>query len=191
MPSNVIDAGEFLIEVFFSLYILTFMLRFLFQWARVDFYNPISQFLVKVTNPLLAPMRRIIPGFFGLDFAAIIIMLVLQMAEIYLLGFINGVTAPLMYALVIAIAKLLALTINVFFFSLIIQAIISWVNPGSYNPVSGLLYALNEPLLRPARRILPTMSGIDLSPMLVLVLLQVVKILTIPTLLQLADHLAR
>lgn len=201
MPSTLQVAAEFLLQSLFGLYILTFMLRFLFQCARVDFYNPLAQFLVKVTNPLLAPMRRVIPGLFGLDMAAIVVMLILQMAEIYIVGsrtihfhiegLLYGQFPPFLTALILAISSLFTIAIYVYMIALIIQAVISWVNPGSYNPISSLLYGLNEPLLRPVRRILPPIGGLDLSPLVIILLLNVLQIIITPNLHVLAYQFYR
>ena len=184
------NAGQFLIETLFGLYILSFMLRFLFQWARADFYNPVSQFLVKVTNPLLVPVRRIIPGLLGLDMAAILVMFLLGFLKLSLIMLIKGgAILPATFA-VYTIAELLQLAIYIFIFTLIVQAIMSWINPHSYNPVTALLYSLNAPLLRPARRILPDLGGLDLSPLLVLIILQLLLMLLVAPLKDIALRLS-
>lgn len=177
---------EFIITTLFQLYITVVMLRFLLQWVRADFYNPVSQFLVKVTNPALKPLRRLIPGWGGLDIAAVILMIALQVVSLLLVLLLRGQGVPVGTLVLWSIAELVSLAFNVFIFAIIIQVILSWVNPGHYNPVSSLLYSLTEPLLRPARRMLPPISGIDLSPLLVLLALQVLKMLIIPPLMQLA-----
>ncbi len=166
------NAAVFLIQTAFGLYIMAVMLRFLLQWVRADFYNPVSQFLVKLTMPLLRPLRRAIPGFGGIDFASLVLMLGLQLIELVLVIKLLGQPLSVSGLLVLALAELLSLLIKVFLFSILIQVILSWVRPGDYSPVSMLLHQLNEPLLAPARRIIPAISGLDLSPVLVLVLLQ-------------------
>lgn len=166
------NAAVFLIQTVFGLYILAVLLRFLLQWVHADFYNPVSQFLVKMTTPLLRPLRRVIPGFGGIDVASVVLMLVLQIIELALIALLLNQPISVSGLLVLAVAALLALLIKVFLFSILIQVILSWVRPGDHSPVSLLLYQLNEPLLAPARRIIPAFSGLDLSPILVLVLLQ-------------------
>jgi len=173
------NAIIFLIETIFGLYLLAVMLRMLLQVVRADFYNPVSQFLVKVTNPPLIPLRRMIPGFGGIDFPAIVLMLAIQLVEVLLIVLVQGISPVFLGLVVLAIAKLLFLLVNVFLFSILIQVVISWVNPGAYNPVVSLLYSLNEPMLSRARRILPPISGFDLSPILVMILFQLVKMLLI------------
>lgn len=177
----------FLIDTLFSLYIAAFMLRFLLQWVRADFYNPLSQFLVKITNPLLRPLRRIIPGWGGLDFAAIVIMIALTCSKILALYALKGFySLPFTAVLVLAVADLLSLLINVFLFSIFIQIILSWVAPYQHNPASALIHQLNEPLLRPARRLLPPVSGFDFSPMAVILMLYTTRMLLLPLILKLA-----
>ena len=177
--SYVGNAATFLIETLFGLYILIVMLRFLLQWARADFYNPVSQFILKATQPPLAPLRRLIPGFAGLDLAAVVFMLVLQFVEQWLVAGLQGYPPQVGALAMLSIAELLDLAIYVFFFSILAQVIISWVNPGMHNPVMGLLHSLNEPLLAPARRVIPPISGLDLSPIGVIIFLQLVSMLAV------------
>jgi YggT family protein len=177
--SYVGNAATFLIETLVGLYILIVMLRFLLQLARADFYNPVSQFIVKATQPPLAPLRRLIPGIAGLDLAAVVFMFVLKFAELWLITGLLGMTPQTGGLAILSVAELLGLAINVYLFSILIQVIISWVNPGMYNPVMGLLHSLNEPLLAPARRLIPPISGLDLSPIAVIIVLQLASMLAV------------
>ena len=172
----------FLIQLLFGLYILVVMLRFLLQLTRADFYNPISQFIVKATSPLLNPLRRVIPGMAGIDLAAVVLMWLLQTIELALIVMISGMGGGLLSAMAWALPELVNLVINVFLFAILIQVILSWVNPGAYNPALGLIHSLTEPVLRPARRMIPPISGLDLSPMLVMVGLTLLKMLLLPPL---------
>ncbi len=173
------DAGTFLIHTIFGLYVLAVMLRVLLQWVRADFYNPVSQFVVKVTAPALRPLRRVIPGFAGIDLAAIVLMVALKLVEWWVVLSLGGVTPAFGGVLFLAIADLVGLLLNVFLVAILIQVVLSWVSPGTYNTVTSLLYKLTEPLLAPARRLLPPISGLDLSPLLVLIALQLVKLLLV------------
>jgi len=175
----------FLIQTLFGLYILVVMLRFLLQWARADFYNPLSQFIVKVTTPALRPLRRVIPGLGGLDFSAVVLMWLLKTLELMLVILItSGIFNPIS-PMLWAIPQLVDLAINVFLFAILIQVIISWINPGTYNPIIGVINSLTDPIMRPARRIIPPISGLDLSPMLVILGLYLLKMLLLPPLLML------
>ena len=140
------NAGTFLIHTIFGLFILVFMLRLLMQLVRADFHNPVSQFIVKVTNPVLRPFRRFIPGVFGIDMASVFILLVLQGLELFLTGLVLGISLSPVSLAALSVAELLDLTLKVFLFSLLIQVVLSWVNPHGHNPVLGVLHALNEPL---------------------------------------------
>ena len=183
------NATTFLVETLFGIYILIVMLRLLLQWARADFYNPLSQFIVRATQPVLAPLRGTLPSVAGVDLACVLLLVVLQCAEQWMLAGILGHRAPAAALLVFSLAELLQLAIHVFLFSILIQVVMSWINPGSYNPLLGVLHSLNEPLLAPARRIVPPIGGLDLSPIAVMVALQLVAILLVGPLRQLAGTL--
>ncbi|MGD8569859.1 MAG: YggT family protein [Gammaproteobacteria bacterium] len=184
------NAIQFLIHTLFSLYLVAIMLRVLLQVTRADFYNPVSQFLVKVTNPPLIPLRRLIPGFMGIDLAAIVLMLLIKIVEIFLIVLILGASIGIVGIIVLSIAELLRLLINIYFFTILIQVVVSWINPGAYNPALSLLYSINEPLLRRARRLIPPISGFDLSPIVVVILLQLVSMLIIQPIADLGGGLA-
>lgn len=171
------NAAIFLVQTIFFLYILAVLLRFLLQLVRADFYNPLVQALVKITNPPLIPLRRVIPGFGGLDVAGIVLLLGLQILELVLVGLIRDASFSLPGLLIMSIAELLVLVLNVYLVAIIIQAVLSWVNPGTYSPFTALLDRLTEPVLEPARRLLPPIGGLDLSPILVLIGIQLLKIL--------------
>ncbi|MGD8911992.1 MAG: YggT family protein [Candidatus Thiodiazotropha sp.] len=177
----------FLVQTLFGLYILAVMLRFLLQLVRADFYNPISQFLVKATNPPLKPLRRIIPGIGGIDLSSLMLAWLLKAIELFLVLSITGNSINLIAPFIWAIPELVELLINIYLFGILIQVILSWVNPGSYNPATALLYSLTGPLMRPAQKILPPMGGIDLSPMLVMIGLILLKMLLLPPLLHLTS----
>ncbi len=173
-------ASIFLVRTLFGLYIMAVLLRFLLQMVRADFYNPVCQILVKVTDPVLRPLRRVIPGLLGVDMAAVVLLLLLKTAELFIIQQLAGVGGSVMGLFVLGIAQMVELTLNIFFFSILAQVILSWVNPtANYNPVVALLHALNEPLIRPARRLLPAMSGLDLSPLLVIIVIQLMTMLLV------------
>jgi YggT family protein len=168
------DAASLIVQVVFGLYILAVLLRFVMQLTRADFYNPIAQFVVTLTNPPLKPLRRLIPGLFGIDVASLLLLFALQYLEIATLLWIRGVAADPLALLLPTVIELVRLTIYVFLFAILIRVVLSWVSPYGLhqNPAGSLLISLSEPLLRPARRWIPAMGGLDLSPIAVLVLLQ-------------------
>ena len=173
---------EFLISTLFSLYIVAVMLRFLLGLVRADFYNPVSQFLVRITNPLLIPLRKVVPSIGKFDSAAMLLVIVLQLAAITLILLLRGEGISSATLVIITLATLISLLINVYMFAIIVEVIISWMNPGSYNPVSSLLHSLTSPLLRPIRHLIPPISGIDLSPLFAILGLQVLRMLILPLL---------
>ena len=187
------------INTLFDLYILLVLLRFLLQMLRADFYNPVSQFIVKLTTYPLKIMRRVIPSIGGQDTAAIVLCLVLIYGKFVLLRLlsipavqIGGVMAPLTgvsYAglLVFCIADLIALILTVFLVAVIIRVILSWINPGQYNPVIGLVHKLSDPVLKPIRRLIPSLGGLDLSPLFATLLLLVAKMLIVPPIVYLGN----
>lgn len=178
------EALVYLISTVFGLYLLAVLLRFLLQWARADFNNPVSQLVVTVTNPLLRPLRRWVPGYRGVDIASLVLLLALKMLELFLVALVSAGRVPAPAGLlVLSFAGLLQFTLYVFLFAVLIQVVLSWVAPGAYNPATVILYRLTEPLLGRARRLLPPVGGIDFSPIVVLVGLQLCQILVIKPLL--------
>lgn len=175
------QAGVFLVEVAFGMYLLAVLLRLLMQLARADFYNPVAQFLVLVTNPPLLPLRRVIPGFLGIDWASVTLLAALKLGEIYLTAWMRDFTPALSGALLVGLAQLLRLAVYVYIVAILARAVLSWINPygARGNPALELLWSLTEPVLRPARRLIPTLGGLDLSPIAVFVLLELTLILAV------------
>ncbi|MCC7413447.1 MAG: YggT family protein [Gammaproteobacteria bacterium] len=173
------DAGTYLVSVVFGLYTLAVMLRLLFQIVRADFYNPLSQAIVALTNPPLRQLRRFIPGLKGIDLPSVVLLLALKMTELWLTLFIRGAAPALPGLFVVAVAMLLKLAVYIVMFAIILEVVLSWISPGTYNPATQLLYSLTRPVLRPARRLIPTLGGLDLSPMVAIVFLQIVIMLAL------------
>ncbi len=173
------NVAIFLIHTLFTLYIAALMLRVLLATVRADFYNPLSQFLLTITNPIVLPLRRIIPSIGGIDSASISLMLALKILELWLLALIAGATLALATLIVIALLQLAELLIYIFVFALIVQAVISWVAPTQAyeNPAVSILHDLTEPLLQPVRRVLPPVGMMDLSPLVVIIGLYVLLII--------------
>jgi len=165
------NAVNFLIDTLFDLYIMVVLLRVWLQLARADFYNPFSQFIVKATQPVIAPLRRFIPGFGGLDVATIIFACVVAIAKIFVLSLVLNFNISIAAMLISALAIVITTTFNLLFWILVIRAILSWVSKGQ-NPIEAVMIQLTEPLLSPVRRIIPAMGGLDLSMLVVLLGLQ-------------------
>lgn len=166
-----------------SLFLIIVVLRFLLQLVRADFYNPVSQAIVKITMPFLKPLRKIIPGFLGIDMASVVLILLVQLAASLVLCFILGrldlIANPL---LLVAWGLAGALTIisSIFFWCLIISIIGSFIAPMSHHPLLVLANQIVYPLTAPVRKVLPPLGGVlDLSPIIVFLVLQVVDLLII------------
>lgn len=167
----------YLLQTFLSLYLVAMLLRFLLQLVRADFYNPISQFLVKITNPLVIPLRKVVPGFGGLDVASLLLALLLQLAGIVALLLVNGLELPNIGLLLVwSVLGVIGLLVNMYFFALLAMIILSWVAAGSRHPAIFLLYQLTEPVMAPVRKMLPAMGGMDFSPILVFILINIIQI---------------
>lgn len=173
------QVGMLLVNTIGSMVLLIVMLRFLLQLVRADFYNPISQFIVKVTNPLLIPLRRVIPGLGGLDVASLVLAYAVQVVVMAITLLVAGYGLPWANILIWALIGLPALILNVYFWGLIITVIASWIAPNSYNPALILINQILEPVVRPIRAKMPDMGGLDLSPIVVFLLIQVIEIMVI------------
>ena len=165
----------FLIETLLDLYIIVLMLRFILQQVRADFYNPISQFIVKATSPVLNPARKIIPGFGGIDVATIVVVVVFIVMKIFIVSLLSGYTPTVLALLLTGVRDFITLAMNIFIFAIIIQAILSWINPDPYNPVSGVLFSITRPVLEPVRRLIKPIGGLDLSPLFALIALMFIE----------------
>jgi len=185
--SYMTDPIIFLIDTLFSLYILAVLLRFLLQWCGGDFYNPISQFLVKITHPPLKILRRFVPSIGKIDTSSLVLMLTLQMlADASILLLLNGSMINVGALAITSITQLISLLINVLVFAVFARALLSWMNPGTFNAAGSILATLTEPLLDVCRKIIPGLGGIDLSPLEALLLLQLAKMVVLPPLHELA-----
>ncbi len=169
----------FLIRTLIDIYVSILMLRFLLQQVRADFYNPISQFIVKLTNPVVMPARKFIPSFRGYDVATLVLVISFIIIKIVLLASINGITPGAIGVILVALQELLLLLINVFMFAIFVQAILSWVNPDPHHPVAALLRSITAPVLRPFQQLIKPISGIDLSPLVALIALMFAKSIVI------------
>jgi YggT family protein len=177
-------AAVYILQTLGSMYLLIVLMRFILQLVRANFYNPLCQFIVRATQPLLKPLRKIIPGFGGLDIASLVLAIVLQFILIALTILLTyGVFANPVQMLIWSMIGITALFLKVFFFALIISVILSWVAQGSHNPGVELVNQICEPVLAPIRRILPSMGGLDLSPIFAFLALKLLDMLVIQNLM--------
>jgi YggT family protein len=162
-----------------SFYLTIVLLRFLLQLAQADFHNPITQFAVKVTNPLLRPLRRFIPGWGGLDGASLVLAVIIQAVTFYLILIAMNGSVPSFNPLTLltwSVLNVLDLIVTIYFWSVIATVVVSWIAPGSNHPAIQLIAQITEPVMRPVRNIVPSMGGLDLSPIIVFLILNVVQV---------------
>jgi YggT family protein len=175
-----IDAAQFLLRTLLDLAACAFFLRFWMQWARVPFHNPFAQFVVKVTDFAVKPLRRVLPGLFGLDWASLLPFFVSELLMVLGIHWIMGYPFAVAGAAVIpgflllALAAALKLVLYVLIGFVVLQAILSWVNP--FSPLAPVFYALARPVVGPFQKIIPPIGGIDLSPMVALIVVQLLLI---------------
>ena len=176
------DAAIFIIQTLGSLYLLIVLMRFILQLVRANFYNPLCQFVVKATQPLLKPLRRVIPSLFGLDMSSLVLALLLQILLFVVILMLNGYQAFTVLLLPWGLIGIFSLFLKIIFWSMIISVILSWVAPGSRSPGAELVYQITEPVLAPFRRLIPNLGGLDISPILAFMVIQLIQSYVIPPL---------
>ena len=182
--SYVINALLTIIDFVIGAYLLVVMLRFILQMVRADIGNPISQTVLKLTQPPLKFLRRFIPGYGGIDWPSIVLLFSIQALEITVITvLVTGTFPNILGLLVLCLAKLLKLLIYVYLFMIFITVIISWINPGAYNPMTALIHQVITPLMRPIRDKIPPSAGIDFSPMVAMLLLYLALMLIVAPLM--------
>lgn len=174
------NIGSLLVSTLGTLYMLAILLRFLLQLSRADFYNPITQMIVRATDPGVQLFRRFIPGFKGVDFGTLVFALLVESVLICALIFMAGFDLPgVGLILTWAVAGILNFILDIYFWSLLVSIVSSFIAPFSEHPALVLVRQLTEPVMAPFRRLLPSMGGLDLSPIFVFLSIQILKILLI------------
>jgi YggT family protein len=178
----VTNAVQFVLDAIFSLFILAALVRFWMQAFRAPSRNPIAYFTMALTDWAVKPLRRVIPGLMNLDWSSLIVAGLLEFVLQVLIAVVGGISpienpAVLSVLLFLAFVKLVRLSIYVFMGALIIQVVLSWVNP--YHPVAPFFNALTNPFLRPVKRVIPPIGGVDISPVFVLIFFQLLLMLPV------------
>ena len=174
---NPSGALVYLIGTITDLYVTAILLRLLLQWVGADFYNPLSQFLIKITNPVLIPARRVIPSIGRLDTASVVVMLLLELAQLAIISQLTQAGFTIQFLLFFALKKLLIALLMTYFVLIIARVIISWFANQSRHPLIPLVYQLTEPVLRPFGKLVPPIGGVDLSPLFALIALRFLLLL--------------
>ena len=169
------EAIIYLLRFAFDALLMILIMRIWLQWVKADFYSPLSQFIVKASNPLVVPLRRVIPGFGGMDIATIVVAYIVATLKFFTLAALAGETLGLL-AFYIGLLVLLKQAGFLLFVIMIIMAVMSWVVQG-YNPTLAIFHQLTEPFLNPIRRILPNLGGLDLSMIVAFLAMNVINIL--------------
>lgn len=177
MPANVTSAVVFIINAFASLYLLVLLLRFWLPLLHADFRNPLAQGILKLTSPLVVPLRRIVPAVGRVDTATVLVAFILQYLVILLLLLILGASAGFAAIALTALLKLVVLSINLFVYAIFIRIILSWIAPGQINPATAIITTLTEPVMQPFRRVIPPLGGFDISPIFAIILLSALTII--------------
>lgn len=185
-----VDAIQFLLRTAFDLIACALFLRFWMQWVRVPFHNPFAQFVLRVTDFAVRPLRRVIPGFFGLDWASLIPFYLAELLSVlgsqwlqgYPFAVAGAAVLPAFLLLALAVALRLALYLLIGF--VLLQAVLSWVNP--FSPHAPLVYALARPVLKPFQKLVPPIGGVDLTPMVALIVVQLLLIAPVSALERMA-----
>ncbi|WP_455923879.1 YggT family protein [Pseudomonas putida] len=185
--NTVSDATIFVVQTLVSFYLAIVLLRFVLQLVRADFYNPLSQFAVRATQPLLKPIRKIVPSIAGLDTSSLLLAIVIQtllMAVVMQINF--GTILDLPHLLIWALIGVFSLFLKIFWLAMIVMVIVSWVAPGTHNPAAELAIQISEPFLAPFRKVVPNLGGMDISPIFAFLAIQVVQSFFMPRLAILA-----
>jgi len=177
MSASGSNALSFLAGTLIDLYITAVLLRLLLQWVRADFYNPVCQFLVKVTNPVIVPMRRVIPSIGRLDTASVVLMVILEFCSVWIASRLSSSPLTVDQVFLFSLVKLLAALLMTYFFLIIASVILSWLGSQMRHPIIPLVYQLTEPALRPFRKIIPPIAGLDLSPLFALIAIRFLLLL--------------
>ncbi|WP_040939878.1 YggT family protein [Coxiella burnetii] len=185
------NPGIFLVGLIFDLYIIILMLRLLIQKLGASYYNPISQVVIRLTNIFVSPLQRIIPGFKGFDLAIVLLLVLLEFIQVLLLLWLRAGWLPKFSGLVIiVIATLGNKFLNLYFYAIILRVVMSWIASLQHNPIAEIIFLITEPLMRPIRRLIPSIAGFDFSPIVLLILLQLISILVFRPLIEFGTQLA-
>lgn len=182
MPNPIHNATIFLITTLFDLYLFVLMVRVILVHARADYFNPLSQFVVKLTQPIINPLRRILPNVAHFELASIFLILALEVLKFFLISIMVTGVPHITGLLILAIGDAAKILLNTFFYAILFQVLLSWIQPG-YSPVGRVLSLITSPIMKPIQRIVPPIGGMDISPIPALIILQLLMILVITPLL--------
>lgn len=175
--SGMQDGLIFLMTTVFDLYLFLLVARVLLAFAGASYYDPITQFVVRCTDFIVKPLRRVIPNIYGIELSTVVLIFALELVKYVIIASISFDSMSITGLSIIALAETLKMFVQTYFYAIILQAILSWVQPGS--PVISTLYRVTAPIMRPIQRIVPNVGGIDISPIPAMILLQLTIIMII------------
>jgi YggT family protein len=162
----------FIISTVAQLFLFVMLLRFWLPWLRADFRNPIAQGILRLTSPLVIPVRRLIPPIGRLDTATVVVAFAIQYLTVLIILTLSAVTPSIAPIALTSLIDLVLLSMRLFTFAIFIHIILSWIAPGTYNPATAFISMLVEPVMRPFRSIIPPIGGLDISPIFAIIALQ-------------------
>ncbi|NER61580.1 YggT family protein [Pseudomonas sp. MAFF212428] len=179
--NSLAGAAIFVVQTLVGLYLGIVLVRFILQLVKANFYNPLSQFAVRATQPLLKPIRRVVPSIAGLDTSSLLLAIVLQALLIAFVMTLNGLAVDnLLGLLAWSVIGITSLFLKIFWLAMIIMVIVSWIAPGSHNPAAELAYQISEPVLAPFRKLVPNLGGMDISPIFAFIAIQLIQSFVVP-----------
>lgn len=188
MPGTLQSALLFLVQTLFDIYLIVLFTRVILVYVRANYFNPLTQFIVKCTDFIVKPLKRIVPNYNNIEFASILLFILLEMIKILLLNFLEIGAANLLGLFVLAMGDGIKLIIQFFTYAIIIQALISWFpNP---SPLNHILYQITSPVMRPIQKMVPPIGGFDISPIPALILLQLLIIVLVNPIMSAGLNLA-
>lgn len=168
----------FIVDTLLSLVLFVVLARLLLQWARADFRNPIAQAVVRLTNPVILPLRRVLPPIRKIDTASVVAVVLVAIIKVAIIFALTGFGTPPIELWVRAVAVELAQALlRTYFYAILLYALLSLIAPGGYSPLQSVLASICEPVLRPFRRLIPPIAGIDLSPLWAVIAIQAILLL--------------
>jgi len=176
MSESFTNAGLFLVNTLFDLYLFILCIRLLLAWVRADYFNPLTHFIIKLTDPVIIPLRRIVANRGNLEISTLFLILLLEIIKFLLVSLLFERMPDLTTLLLLAITGILKLILSTFFYAILFQAILSWIQPG-YSPIKQILAQLSSPILRPLQRLIPPVAGFDITAIPALIILQLLMLL--------------
>lgn len=176
MSGSLTNAGLFLVNTLFDLYLFILCIRLLLAWVRADYFNPMTHFVIKLTEPVITPLRRIVANRGNLEMSTLSFILFLEIIKFLLISLFFDSMPDFTTLLLLAISSTLKLILSTFFYAILLQAILSWIQPG-YSPITQILAQLSSPILRPLQRLVPPVAGFDITAIPALIILQLLIIL--------------